>query len=58
MAWMLLLLSSGQWWADLFQDGGRSGFEFRVGAGADLESSEPLVGDVESGGEKDRKSVV
>ena len=48
---MLLLLSSGQWRADLLQDGGRSGLEFRVGASADLESSEPLVGDAESGGE-------
>ena len=51
MAWMLLLLSSGQWWADLFQDGGRSGFEFRVGAGADLESAEPLVRNAEGRGE-------
>ena len=49
--WMLLLLSSGQWRADLLQDGGRSGLEFRVGASADLESSEPLVGNAESGGE-------
>ena len=48
---MLLLLSSGQWRADLLQDGGRSGLEFRVGASADLESSEPLVGNAESGGE-------
>jgi len=48
---MLLLLSSGQWRADLLQDGGRSGLKFRVGASADLESSEPLVGDAESGGE-------
>lgn len=39
IAWMLLLLSSGQWWADSFQDGGRSSFEVGVGAGADLESS-------------------
>jgi hypothetical protein len=39
VAWMLLLLSSGQWWADSFQDGGRSSFEVGVGAGADLESS-------------------
>ena len=38
-SWMLLLLSSGQWWADSFQDGGRSSFEVGVGAGADLESS-------------------
>ena len=33
---MLLLLSSGQWWADSFQDGGRSSFEVGVGAGAEL----------------------
>lgn len=37
--WMLLLLSSVLWWADLVQSEGGEAFEFGVGAGADLESS-------------------
>ncbi|WP_141567641.1 hypothetical protein [Serinicoccus profundi] len=36
--WMLLLLSSVLWWADLVQSEGGEAFEFGVGAGADLES--------------------
>ncbi len=48
---MLLLLSSRWSGGDLSECDGGLVFEFGVGAGADLESSESLVGNVESGGE-------